>query len=494
MRRYSLGLWLLVFPLSSLTYAATGYANLLYPSPSNLGTLTFQYHNGSSWVTLQNATWSSSSGGRYIITSSWIADVTLTVRLQLPGPSYAPDTAGIAVLYKTTDYNTYDFSAPPPTPDPFLLKADFSNESDYPRIVQVDIGCDGSIDDRFVLYPGQTGTRTWVNETAGTPLCVTSGRIGPDGEMLPDADLAEFAPEDWTQTPTNSPPAAFPVDLEPGTGVRTDTASADPAKQSIAWSAASQTNDLAALRQGFSSLRSATVEGDKDATDLLRLIATNTTPLRHTPDNDALRTSQSEASSDAQSDMGSAFGALTNAVLDIDTTPPTGSADSSAWQATIKGVIFDFRGAYASSRIAGLRDFAYYGFRAVIWLSFASMVVSISRSQLNTLTLAPQGSAASAIPIASSGTALTMAIAISVLIIGAATAMAAVSLSALSHASFASGFWPSGWAWAGDVIALASYWVPLTDLIAASLGLLTYEITASTITYVAAIGVRYLVG
>lgn len=375
------------------------------------------------------------------------------------------------------------------------------NATDYNRTVKIDLDGDGQWDKTVELDPGELYAETFERETAPT----SNGKVlssGPNGDGSHSYDLATIPTGAWTTNPT---PTTTPATISPGGTVNPNTAPDGKIAFAPPTGAASEST----LKTGFSALATAIGEaGQSDAAILNRIaghvsgaesmlhVLTNNTsrgPIdtsSHGPAFDSQKSSSASA-------LNTTFAPIASTLGHHNATTP-GTAPAASWPLGIEGkygsLTWDPTTYPAVHKILGLlRAFFVWG----AWFLFARHVFEYSRNSiLETIKHAHGWQSSSAVPIASSASAVTMAALFSAGLMVAAGAIISAAVAAITGIGTFDSLQLAmiGDAEWGKVMYLANLLFPLNTLIALAFTEIGFRTTADTITASTLTASRWLVG
>lgn len=450
-----------------------------------------QEFSGGTWNDHIALTWygpAYGTGAGYQVDASLPADTSYTVRVVgagLPGGTpLASKSFNSGSVFGTTSWDGAE------GPAPYKFKLDLKNDSDQVRIVMYDVGCNGSYEERVTLFPGQSIVREMEFETE-TTVCVDSGRMGPDGEMIKDTPLMSFDADDMEQT--TGDPSTTEASIKPGA-----TAKPSPATPgSIEWSPESDSDAIVATKEGLGTVRSTIVETGKDQSELLRQIVTNTAPLS------AIGTT-SNATQSANWRLGMLDG-ITNS-----TVGGYGSAkarvtelqesvylpDSTDWswlQFELAGETIDLSPTAWPQCMQDLRSWVYHAVAWICWCVLGAAMFFRGREALHALLATPaaQTGFLAWTQAISPFTLAVGAVALGILCSGVAV-VATSAVTAWANAAMANGPFLDTWPALNHALSLAVFLAPLGDMFGCAFAYLTYEIVISLSTFLAGISLRAL--
>jgi len=481
--------WLCVFVglLESVALAVSHRYHVV--TDTNFGALSVQEYSGGTWNHHVDLTWygpAYGAGAGYQVDASLANNTSFTVRVVGAGlPGGGPlesKTFNSGTSFATTSWT------PSTVTNTYFLNVTVTNSTDFPRIVYVDIGCNGSMDDHFTLQPGE-GYALSYEESAWSTVCLDSGRLGPDGEIIRDLPIAEFDENSWDYT--NAPPPAIPIDIKPGDSSTVRPAGTN-ATASIVWGPGTSTNQVGTLQQGFSVLRSTVVEGDKAQNDLLSQIASNTMALNqkftHPSNATSLITYQT-----SQASTGSIWSVYTSARDGLQGIT-TNTSGTGALTLDLYGTSIDLTGPGAPASVQALRPWVYHALQWFIWLSYAGVLLHLCRTSIHALIAAPSQGSAASVPGVSSGFAVAGATFVAVAMGTFAAAVFSGLISVVLQTVVQAGPWAGSWSGASTALGIAVYWVPLADIVATTVTALLYEAFAAIAVLNTSVVSRLVVG
>lgn len=458
---------------------------------TDYGPLSVEQFSGGSWSHHISLSWygpAYGSGAGYQVDATLPDNTSFTVRVVgggLPGGTpLNSQTFNSGTSFGTTSWD------PNATPDPYKFKLDLTNDSDQVRIVMYDIDCDGSYEERVTLFPGQHILREMEFEEE-TNVCVDSGRMGPDGEMIKDTPLLTFDSGDMEQT--SGTPSTTEASIKPG-----DTAKPSPATPgSIEWSPESEGDAILTTKEGLGTVRSTIVETGKDQSELLRQIVTNTASLSRIG-------TTSNATESATWRLGILDGITNTTVGGYGTAKakveeiaesvylPT-STDWTWMQFTLGGETVDFSPPNWPQSLQDLRSWVYHAVAWICWCLLGAAMFFRGREALHALLATPaaQTSWMAWTGAISPFTLAVGAVALGILCSGVAV-VATSAVTAWTHAAMTNGPFLNTWPALNNALALAAHLAPLGDMFGCAFAYLAYEIIISLSTFLAGISLRAL--
>jgi len=483
--------WLVALGFSTCVLVAQAVSHRYHVvTDTNYGSLSVQQFYGGSWSHHIDLTWygpAYGEGAGYQVDATLTDNTSYTVRVAgggLPGGGpLESKTFDSGTSFATTSWTV----GPPAT---FKLKVSITNDTDFARVFMLDVGCDGLYEERFTMFPGEGVVREY-DEDASEVVCVDSGRVGPDGEMIKDLPIAQIGTNAWQHTsgsPTNLPLAVMPGDAS---NVRPATK-----QNSIQFSAAAATNNTAATREGFSVLRSTMVESGKDQSELLRAIATNTARLNAkfgTTSNATQNVSWRIGLLSDTNSVNTARIAVTDALGDIETSVTIPGGTNFSWLLiTIAGQELDLRPTSLPQDVQDLRHWVYHGFAWLLWFILGAAMLFRGKEHVATLMAAPSPNSFFVITEAIS----PFTLAVGAVLAGLFTTFFAVALTAAANAwtntALAGGPYLADYPLISAGLSLAAYFVPLGDLFGTTIAYLAYEIVTSVSAFLGSLVLRAL--
>jgi len=394
--------------------------------------------------------------------------------------------------------STWHTSAPPA---PYKTRVDVTNSTDYMRRVKIDTNGDGTWDEEFDLAPNGVFSKTYEQATAPT----ANGKVltsGPNGDGSTSYEVAVIPAASWTQ---NATPTTTPAVLNPGVSVSPNT---NPDGK-IGFGTPTGTASESTLQKGFSAVATAVSEaGQSDAAilkkifsavedneNLMRVLTNNT--ARPDPDTSGSQGTFDSKKTASRTALDSAFAPIATTLGNHNATAP-GAARGSTFGLGANGRFGVVNWSPASfepllNTLTLLRAFFVW----CAWFLFARHVFEYSRhSILETIKHGRGWQAASAVPIASSGTAVTMAAIFTAAITVAAGAVISAALGAINGL----GTWDtlqlsmiSSAEW-GHVMNLTNMLFPLNTLIGMAFTEIAFRGTCDAITGSTLTASRWLVG
>jgi len=389
-------------------------------------------------------------------------------------------------------------SAPPAK---YKTRVDVTNSTDYQRRVKIDTDGDGTWDEEFDLAPNGVFSKTYERDTAPT----ANGKVltsGPNGDGSTSYEVAVIPAASWTQ---NTTPTTTPAVLNPGVSVTPNTSP----DGKIGFGTPTGTASESTLQKGFSAVATAVSEaGQSDAAilgkiysavedneNLMRVLTNNTSRAGlDTTGTQAEFNSQKAASRAA---LDNAFSPIATTLGNHNATAPGAARGSTFGLGTNGrfGVVNWSPSSFAPllNTLTLLRAFFVW----CAWFLFGRHVFEYSRhSILETIKHGRGWQAASAVPIASSGTAITMAAIFTAAITVAAGAIISAALGAVNGL----GTWDtlqlsmiSSAEW-GHVMNLTNMLFPLNTLIGMAFTEVAFRGTCDAITGSTLTASRWLVG
>lgn len=458
---------------------------------TDYGPLTVQEFSGGTWNHHIDLTWygpSYGSGAGYQVDATLPDSTAYTVRVAgagLPTGTLVSKTFNSGTSFDTT---IWDLMSGPAS---YKLRASITNDTDQVRIMLLDLGCDGTVDERITLQPGESALREYSQESE-TTLCVDSGRLGPDGEIIKDLPWHEFGSGDWSLT--NGTPPVVGTAVKPGDNTRPSP----PTPNAITWSAGAGTNAITTAQEGFGTLRSTIVEGGKENAELLRQIATNTARL------DAKIGSTSNATDAVAWRLGmlpSASNSITAGATTVSSAVTTiagnvviGSSTNFDWLVLeLAGQTVDLRPQAWPEEARQMRSWFWHAMSWILWFILGAAMTFRSRDSINALMATPaaQSGFLSLTGAISPFTLVVSAVMLGIFVTAAGVATTAAA-NAFTNAVLADGPFLQGYPILEAGISLAAFLFPLGDLFGTVFAYVLFEVVLSVSTILAGLSLRLM--
>lgn len=477
-------------------------------TPATLSGYKAQYntHNPSSWVDWPSTLGWFGTGLYYTVNGVYVSHTgQFSMRLVRSSDLAVVGTVGPFSVtgggpLASQAARTVTFAVPPT--GPYKTRVDVLNATDYKRHVKVDLDGNGTWDQEFDLAPGGVSSQTYERDTAPTQ----NGKVltsGPNGDGSTSYEVAQIPAGSWSQSPTVATNTAT---ISPGVSVSTNTAPAGKITYGTPTGSASEST----LQSGLSAVASAISEAGQsdaallgkivsavdDAEALLRQLTNNTAKV--TTDTSQSQSVFNTQKASMQTAIGNEWAPMTSALgspTAVNVAGTTSPLSFGLGRNGKFGLVSWHPLAFADvlETISLMRAFFVWA----IWFLFGRHVFEYSRTSiLETIKHSRGWTASSAVPIASTGSAVTMAAIFTAGVTVAAGAIIATALTTLGGLGTADSLQLSLLSSAewGKIIALANLLFPMNVIFSIAITEVIFRTYCDTISASTLTASRWLVG